>query len=217
MGELVKSPNVAARAAKELGRTPADMGAAIDYRVAEDTNLLEVSVEAGNPSTAARVANAVARAYVDENAASLAAQSAAAEKRLTDKLASLKQRAAELQKELAAARATGKTARVSTLQDQISAAQISYQDVQEDLQSLAANEMKMAVALSLADQAKPSRSPTRPRPMLNLLLSIVAGLFVGLAAARLLESVQAAKGRPAAAGSEGEQAGLSARERRERD
>jgi K(+)-stimulated pyrophosphate-energized sodium pump len=51
----------------------------------------------------------------------------------------------------------------------------------------------------------------------GVFLAIVAGLFVGLAAARLLESVQAAKGRPAAAGSEGEQAGLSARERRERD
>lgn len=191
--ELIKSPNVTRRAAKALGVSKSGLGGTIEYRVAEDTNLLEISVEADNPERAAKVANAVGQAYIDENVSVLAAQSVQIEKLLQDKLAALKRQDALLRKELGAARAAGNATQVATLQDRISTSQISYQDVQEDLQALPANEMKMAAVFAFADKAVPNTSPVRPRPALNLILSLVGGLLVGLAVARVLEGMQESK------------------------
>lgn len=191
VGELVKSPNVQSRAARLLGTTPDSLGASLDYRVVEQSNLVEITAESGTPARAALVANAIARAYIDENAATLQTSAAQAQSMMQQKLASLRRQIAGLQAQLSAARTSpGGAAKVSALQDQIGSLQTGYQQLLQSWQNLPTNQMQLATAIQLSDPAQPNDSPVRPRPSLNLILSLVGGLFLGLAVARSLETAR---------------------------
>jgi len=71
IGELVKSPVVAERAAKALGK--AKLTGGFEYRVPEYSGLVEIIALAGSPQDAAGEANAVAEALIAVNADALAA------------------------------------------------------------------------------------------------------------------------------------------------
>lgn len=188
-GELIKSPGVAKRAAAAVG-SGEGLGAAIEYRVIEDSNLIQITAEAGTPARASQAANAIARAYIDENAATLQAATEKSQDLLSKKLADLRTQIVKLQKEMAQARSSpGGTARVSALQDQISTLQSAYQQLLQSWQNLPASQMALATAVQLAAPAIPNSSPVRPRKPLNLLLSLIGGLFLGIAVARATEMI----------------------------
>lgn len=188
-GELIKGPNVIARASRKLGASPSSLGATLDFRVAEATNLIAVSAEADDPARAAGVANAVASAFIEEYASALQDAARAAQDTLEKRLVDLRRQIARLQKDLAAVRTSPtRRARAVVLQDQITSAQAAYEQILQESQNVPASQMALATSIQLVAKAQPSTSPVRPRPILNLILSLVGGLFAGLAVARALKT-----------------------------
>jgi len=195
VGELVKSPNVMRLAARTLGRTPEALGASLDYRVIGKSNLVAITAETDNPLLAARIANAVAQAYIDENAAQLRSSSVQAQEMLQQKLSDQRLQIAELQRQLAQARKGGDSAGVAALQDQIGSMQAGYEQVLQAWQNLPSSQVALSTQVQIADAARPNMSPVRPRPSLNLILGLVGGIFIGLAIGSLQDSVESMRRR----------------------
>lgn len=188
-GELIKGANVARRAADALGTPAGDVGGALEFRVVEDSNLVQITAEAGSPRRAAQIANAMAQAYIDENTATLRNATAKGQELLSKKLTDLRKETAGLQEELAKARTSSAgTARIGALQDQITTLQAAYQQLLQNWQNLPSSEVALATAVQVASPATPDSTPVRPRRSLNLLLSIVGGFFLGVAVARALDA-----------------------------
>jgi uncharacterized protein involved in exopolysaccharide biosynthesis len=182
-GELVKSPAVALRAAKALKK--AELEGVFDYRVAQDSSLLQVIADAGSPQGAADEANAVAEALVAMYSEQLQASSERTQKVLTAQLSDLRAQIRKTQADLAAARAQpGGEAKVAEVQDTLDSLQSGYEAVLQSWQVLPANKTLLSTSINVVDRALPDPEQVSPRPILNLGLAVVGGLLLGIALAR---------------------------------
>lgn len=187
VGELLKSASVAKQAARSLNMI--ELKGQAEYRVVESSGLIEIIVTANSPQEAAREANAIADAFIALNAASLNTAAEKAQSGLDAELASLRTRIAAAEDELAAARARPNSAdAVTPLQDKVDALNTAYEGVLQDSQVVPASMTELATTVLVADRAIAELVPVSPRPALNLLLSILGGLLLGIAFARARES-----------------------------
>ena len=185
-GEIIKSASVARLAAKRLG--VAKLTGTIDYRVPEDTGLVEVIVDDSTPRLAADEANAIAQAYIDYNSQVVASNAAATQKSVEAQLDQLREEIDKKQKQLDEARLQpGNTAEVSGLQDEIDTLKTGYEGVLARWQSVPTAQTQLSTNVQFADKAMPDPEVVSPRPVLNLALGLLGGLLLGFAVARMTE------------------------------
>ena len=186
VGELIKSPAVMNRAAKTLKK--GELSGDFEYRVLENSGLIQVISVAKSPKIAADEANAVAGAFLAAYGQTLSANAKRVNVSLQKQLTSLREQIVANQAELAAARAVpGGAAKVGELQDQLDSLQTGYQNVLRQTQLLPAAQTMVSTQVILADRAIPEPEPVNPKPLLNLLLSLAGGLLLGIAYARATE------------------------------
>jgi polysaccharide biosynthesis transport protein len=171
MLQLVSSASVLAAVRQQLGSAPPVAASEV-----AQTNVINITAVADSPATAARVANAYARQFVStqQNVAFKSATSAE-----TDLKSQIDQSAAEVKK---LRKSAGSASEVTAMVNQEAVLRVQLSQI--ELSGAAATQ-----ALVLVTPAQPPTAPSSPRPLEDALLGLVAGLFLGLAAAFVRDSL----------------------------
>lgn len=185
-GEIIRTPRVTKDAAERLGK--AELEGTLDYRVPEDTGLVEVIVDAPSPQLAADEANAVAESFLAYNSEIAQANITSSQKSLEDQLDRMRAQIDLKQEELDVARSQpGSASAVTGLQDELETLKTGYEGVLARWQVLPSAETLLSTSIHIADRAVPEPEPVSPRPLLNLILAVAGGLLFGIAIARMTD------------------------------
>lgn len=183
--QVLQSRLVARRVAESLGLTgtpPPATGTAVGT-----ADVIAVSVRSGSPESAQTLADAYVFAYIETRRLEIETGLNAAITQLEQRIATLNARIQEIDDEIAAAPADEQqqlardlATRRATAVDQVNALQTPLDQLQIDA-SLSSGGAQLVQPAAL-----PS-SPIEPTPMRTVLLALIAGLCVGLAAAFVLD------------------------------
>jgi capsular exopolysaccharide synthesis family protein len=151
---LLGTTAVLGKAAATLPNETSDsINHAVSSSVDPAANVIEVTAESKDPRRAARIANAVARALIETQAAAESQGIASARVRLQTELVRLRSSAAP-------------AAEIQALRDRISELTIAEATIGSDLR--------------LAEKAEPSDVPFSPRPVRNGVVAFFAALFLAV-------------------------------------
>jgi tyrosine-protein kinase len=145
-----------AAAADVPGETGESIASKISASVDQDANIISISALASRPETAARIANAVAHAFLTKQAQNERKQLRAAQAALADQIRSAQTRGASPQE-------------LNALREQQANLTIELASAGSDLE--------------IAQSAVPPDAPYTPRPVRNGVLAFFAALFLGIIAA----------------------------------
>jgi capsular polysaccharide biosynthesis protein len=151
--KLLMTHDVLAASAGKLKTTVRELSSEVHASVDPNANIVSISASASTAKAAARIANAVAAAFLARERAVELAQIKVAKKRLTNAIAQLK------------ATPDGK-AQIPLLRARLGA--------------LSASSATAGSELQLADLARPPSKPTSPRPVRNAAFAFVAALFIAV-------------------------------------
>jgi uncharacterized protein involved in exopolysaccharide biosynthesis len=179
---LIGTTPVLELAAKNLKGTASveDLRQSMNVEVAQDTDVITISVFDGSASTAATFANAIARAYEEF----VEGQPRQAANQLRSNRANLEARLEQVNVELAAA------PNDSSLQRRRDALVEALKQIERDL---AAVEGSGGVNLVHLELAVPPEQPAEPAPRRTMAVGLLVGLLVSVALAWLLNSRRAAQ------------------------
>jgi len=195
------SPGVNCTAAERASPTTT-LARRLDINVFRGTSLLEVTAKAADPNDAATLANAVARAMIDNDQAEIIRLFKPTlddlQQQLTQLSAAIDREQLALQHSPAASSAAAShQAQLARLQGQYSATFARQQDVME-------NQDRYGSLATIIQPAVPNATPEAPDPPRYLLAALIAGLCVAvvaaLAAERLDDRIFDAEGLAMAAG-----------------
>jgi non-specific protein-tyrosine kinase len=171
-----------------------DLQERVRVELVQDTQLLEVTVEAGSPEEARAIADEVARQLILLSPTALQDEEEAEKQQLVrQRLENLQariesglERLVGLEAEMTKAQSAG---RLQEVQNEIDVLQRFITDWEMNhTQLLALSENKQSPNyLAIIDPAQATPDPVRPRIMLNTLIAGVAGLAVAIGIASLLE------------------------------
>jgi succinoglycan biosynthesis transport protein ExoP len=198
--DVIESESVRREAARLLGleARPAALASAVSVRQDGNSDVLEISATDRNPHRAARIANAVARAYIENRRARTVQGLDRAVDEAQQKLAELETRMAELDAQLAALGTSGPLSprgadeRPTTRESLLAARQAAsdqYQSLYARQQELVVNKSLKQGEAEIVSDAKAPAGPASPKPWRNGALGAVGGLLLGLAAAFLKEQL----------------------------
>ncbi|HVM02349.1 MAG TPA: polysaccharide biosynthesis tyrosine autokinase, partial [Acidimicrobiales bacterium] len=177
--DIVESKAVAQAAAQEVGGDPDGLLRAVSASQPASKDLIVVSARDRQPERAAQVANAFARAYIENRReAAVAALDRASEQ--------LQGRLAELSALLATPEGTAPDAAPSPAQR---AAADQYQSLYARQQELLVERTLKRGEAELISDAEVPPSPSSPRPVRNAALGALVGLLAGLGYAFLREQL----------------------------
>lgn len=154
MEALLTTPDVLGAAAARLpGETQESLEGSISAVLDPDVNIVNVSATNGDPRVAAEIANAVANAFIE--------QQAEVERGLLERTRDqLEEQLVELRSE------AGADAEIAAIQQRISELSVGEGSVGSDLR--------------LAQAAEPPSTPASPRPFRNAVLAFFAALFMAV-------------------------------------
>lgn len=202
--DVIESESVRREAARLLGleRVPATLASAVSVRQDGNSDVLEISATERSPHRAARIANAVARAYIENRRLRTVQGLDRAVDEAQQKLAELETRMADLDAQLAALGTSGQLStsasspaageRPTTRESLLAARQAAsdqYQSLYARQQELVVNKSLKQGEAEIVSDAKAPAAPASPDPWRNGVLGAVGGLFLGLAAAFLKEQL----------------------------
>jgi len=147
------------------------------------TSLISIKATSGSPDDAAAIANAIAKALVDQNTQEVKARFGATMAYLDGELSSLQSQITAVEAEKVAntqAAAADHTARLTLLQNE-------YAATYSQRQNAALGQARGIATLSLGERAIPPTAPTSPDPLRYMLAALAAGLALGVLAALLVE------------------------------
>jgi capsular polysaccharide biosynthesis protein len=154
------------------------------------TDWIGVSVTAGSAAESAALANAVARAMIDQNKADIAQLIGPSLDKLNSQLKDLDSQIQtevatidQLQKETPA----GQQAPIAGHQANLSLLETKYAGIYTQSQNLMIEEDQLAAALTLVQPAVPPTKPYDPNLLLYLGVGLVAGLCIGLLSVVLVD------------------------------
>jgi polysaccharide biosynthesis transport protein len=173
MLQLVTSASVLSAVRNELGSTPPVQASEV-----AQTNIINITAIATVPVTAARVANSYARQFVTSQQSVAVRNSAEAETNLKAQILSTTKEIKALRK----TKAKGAASEVTALVNQEAVLRVQLSQV--DVSGAAA-----AQALAVVTPAQAPTAPSSPKPVQDILLGLIAGLILGLAAAFLRDSL----------------------------
>jgi succinoglycan biosynthesis transport protein ExoP len=155
--KLLMTRPVLARAARSLpGESATTLAGKVHASVDPRANIVLIGASAASPERAARMANAVARAFLSRERAAELMRAQAARARLTNAIAQLRG-------------SPGAKAQIALIRERLSELSVSEATAGSDLQ--------------LADAARPPTAADSPRPLRNGLFAFVAALFIAVLAA----------------------------------
>ena len=188
---IANSDPVAGDAARalRLGERPA-----VDVDPVPNTELLNVTVEAGDPETAAALANAVSRNLIARIRELNQVRARDVGRRFDSRIAALVAEIAADQQRYFALQTSGSGGpRTETLVLEL---ETTIRSKQAALDALAAQKQQEQLtadrgdfALAVVDRARPPESPSSPNLTMNLALALVLGALAGIALAFLFESL----------------------------
>jgi polysaccharide biosynthesis transport protein len=191
--EIVRSEAVAQGASTYLpGMTARDVQRKSSVTSSPTSDVLEISASAPKPGGARDIANAVAKAYIENRRVSAVATLTQAAKDLSDLLAPLQATIADLDTKIAAASKPGEDtpdAQVAALKSSRDAAATQYQTLYARQQELAANVSLQRGAAEVIAAANTPSMPVSPRPVRDAAAGAFLGLLVGTAIALLMEQL----------------------------
>lgn len=158
---LVESPTVLDAAAKELGRTRADLQSRITSALDPNANLITVQATDGSARGSADVANAVSRSFLNSQAAA--------------EIQSLQRAQAQLNTQISQLQ-SGANAQSASVQGQIRALQARAAELRVS-QASAGSDLQIARAAEVPSGA------ASPRPLRNAVLALFVSLFIAVLAA----------------------------------
>lgn len=169
---------------------PKDLADAVSVQPVRDTQLIDLKVEYSDPEIAARLANALPRAFIKFNNQQQAARFKELKTALETQLQQLDQEIqaadAELQS-LANATDPASVARRTVLEDRLAQYRSTYGNVLAQLENIRLAEANALDTLTVVEPADVPDHPIRPRVLMNTLLAAIVGGMIGLGAAFLIE------------------------------
>ncbi len=154
---LLTTRGVLAAAARRLpGESAETLTGKIQATVDPAANIIRIRASAANPRDAARIANAVANAFLTRQRSFEIRRLQAARSRLVDAIARLRG-------------SPGSRGEIALIRERLSELSVSEANAGSELQ--------------LADAARPPVSADSPRPFRNAIFAFVAALFIGVLAA----------------------------------
>ena len=189
--QLIKTRPILSRAIKDLNLplSTAALDRLVDVRVIRDTQLIQLSVESGDPVAARDLANTLAKDFIDDNQTQRLGETASSQKVLQQQLSDLGDQIKALDSRLAAVRtATGaQSPEAQQLQSLLSQEQVTYSQLVKAQDDMSLAESRVLDQIRVVEPAETPDIPVRPRVLLNVLLAATAGLIVGVGLAFLLE------------------------------
>ena len=201
--DVIESESVRREAARLLGPEgrPGALTSVVSVRQDGNSDVLEISATEGNAERAARIANAVARAYIENRRLRTVQGLDRAVEEAQQKLAELEDRMADLDAQLASFGPSGQqpdapsgpgAERPTTRESLLAARQATsdqYQSLYARQQELLVNKSLKQGEAEIVSDAKAPAAPASPDPWRNGALGAVGGLLLGLAAAFLREQL----------------------------
>jgi capsular exopolysaccharide synthesis family protein len=183
--DLATVTAVAVNTSKRLGGTVSagEIAKNISISSSQSSNVFKINAKNGDPRTAQKVANAYSKEFIDFRAASNKTKLHSIARSLDSRLTDIRTTLADLRNELtnaSSARAQAIRAEIGTLRDQ----QDAILQRQSELSSTAAVETG---DIEFVERAALPGSPSAPKPLRNLALSLALGLVLGVALAGLFD------------------------------
>jgi capsular exopolysaccharide synthesis family protein len=163
----------------------------INVSPVRNTQLLQISAQAGNPEAAARLANSVADALIQQVQSNQANRFATGKESLRKQIEQIAADVAEDNRQLDLLRREQagfeRDDNIARLQLQLAQLQQSYGSALRDYEDLRLAEARAADVLAVVDSAVPSATPVQPRVLMNVLSAMLFGLLLAAAVAFVLE------------------------------
>jgi capsular exopolysaccharide synthesis family protein len=173
----------------QLGERVSELAGRVEVEPIPDTQLLRVSVEAGDATLAALFANAIADTFIERIEASQA-------ERNSDFLASLEGQMEELSTQIEATQkrvdalgeptTSEKQSELAHLESILAGHRNTYATLLQNYEQMRLSAARTAQAVTIAEAARPPESPVQNR-LLYVVVAGLVGAIVGLGAAFLLE------------------------------
>lgn len=191
-GELLqKRPVVeAVIAALKLDTLPEALAKKIDVTVAQDTQLIVLTVEDTNPQRAADIANEIVQVFSQQNREMQLKRYTGAQQNLQQELVSVRSDIDQAQTKLDTL-GSPKTPEQRNQRQQLQAIldqnNSMYDTLLKNLGEIRLAESQLADNLSVVESATPQLIPVRPRVLLNTLLAIIFGMLLATGLALTVE------------------------------
>ncbi|MGI6209948.1 MAG: polysaccharide biosynthesis tyrosine autokinase [Anaerolineae bacterium] len=185
-GRLINTYVMMATSDPVLDRLRQDLGLDVTPEVSveaiPETELIQITVQDPNPVLAKEAANALAEIMVEESRRLYGGGTKSAQEILREQLAvaEVELAQARAQYEAAALQNPETSEVVSAARRMLGFRETVYGDLLERYEQARLNEAVRASSISIVDLAATPDTPTEPRPVLNLALSLMAGLVGGL-------------------------------------
>lgn len=177
---LIDQPVVLERAAKSVGGISA---AALAQRVSvkdqPGTQIITLDVDDGNPVKAARLANAIAEAFITVQQQSADAQLADVQQKLAPQISDLSAQISDLNKTLTQLRANDSNdPRIPGIEGQLASAQARRDSLQTLSTQITTQSIVMSNSIHVFQPATPPGAPDHPKPLLNAAIAGLLGLLI---------------------------------------
>jgi len=195
-GELIRKRPVLDSALQELALpySPGELNGKLNVRVVRDTMLLELRVEDTNPQRAADIANAVAKAFIEENRQVQMGQAILSRDALREQLTALERDIQMVSQQMDQLRsspdgrpAETREAEIARLQNTLSQHQLTYSQLLRSEHDMRIAESKAYSSVSIAEPAEPALFPSKPKTSQNVAMAALVGLVLAVGAVLLLE------------------------------
>jgi non-specific protein-tyrosine kinase len=174
-----------------LAESPNDLAKQLTVELVRDTQLIRLKVEDENPHQAARIADAVAQAFVGRI-------DAMQDARYTESMASLQEQMDELSTLMEETEAKiddleddgfgqDEDAEIARLENILAGYRNTYSQLVQNYEELRVTAARSTDDVVLFEEAEASDSPVRPRTMMNTALAAVVGAMLGVGTAFLIE------------------------------
>jgi capsular polysaccharide biosynthesis protein len=171
--------------AEELAAPETVMARRVSVSVFRGTSMLAVAAKATTPDQAAALANAEARAMIDQNTAEVVRLYKPALDGVNKELTALSGQMD--QERQALARSPANSPAAAAHQSQLSALANQYSSAYARQQDIVQQQARLSNLATLLQPAVPPVRPSAPSPARYLVVALIAGLVVGVVAALLLE------------------------------
>jgi non-specific protein-tyrosine kinase len=184
----------AAAATLGLSSTPAnELSAMVQARRLTNTSLVRLTVQATDPTLAARFANAIVTTFITQNSQDEIGRYTSTQNNLVGMLTQLQNQQLGVNQQIDALRGQAaspdRDTQIARLQDQVAQLQASQAVAARSLQDLQVASARSGSTLSVVDPAVPSNAPVRPNRWLSVLMAMLAGLLAGIGLVWLLEQM----------------------------
>jgi len=195
--ELLQGPSYLKRVAADLNLNMSTdrLARAIHVESIPNTELLRITVESPEPTTAKNIANRLGSLLVEEGQAIYSGPGKSAREILQEQIEALEATLEENRYQLQTLLETnpdGDTQEIGDLRARIGTQEELYTLLLNEYDNARVREALLANSISLVEAAELPGSPSKPNVALNMALSVIVGLGGGIALAFLMENLNRA-------------------------